>query len=127
MAERVESFSVSVPAGTLSTAPQLTSIGFAPGEIERVEIMVPSGHAGLTGFQLALGAQPIIPFTAGAFIVADGETLNWPLEGYPNSGAWQCRAFNTDVYAHSFHFRFLLREIRLAPASLFPVVAPLPL
>lgn len=126
MAERIEAFSVSVPAGTASSAPQLTALTIDPGEVERVEIFVPSGHAGLTGFALDLGQQQIIPYDGATFIVADSDTISWPMAKYGNSGQWRLRAYNTDVYAHSFYIRFLVNEIRDARQAL-PIVTPLAL
>lgn len=120
MAERVAHFTVTAPASTPQASPLEVALTFAPAVVDTVEIVVPSGHAGLTGIALAQGHRAIIPEQTGTFIIADDEVIRWPLEGYLNNGAWQAFVFNTDVFGHSWHVRFLLSLIRPAPAAVLP-------
>ncbi len=114
MADRIESFTVAVPAGTAQATPQETSLVFPPGVVEAVEIVIPSGHFGLTGIALAQAHQRIIPRDGTSFLVAEDEVIRWALDGYLNTGDWQAFAFNADIYAHSFYLRFLVRKIVLS-------------
>ena len=112
MAERIEAFTVTVPAGTPSSAPLASPTVFDPGEVERIEVFIPSGHGGLTGFALLQAHTQIIPYRGGQFIVDDDDTISWPISGFLNTGDWQFLAYNTDVNPHSFYIRYLVNEIR---------------
>jgi hypothetical protein len=126
VAERIEAFTVTVPAGTPTSAPTSTPTVFDPGDVERIEVFIPSGHGGLTGFALFQAHNQIIPYRGGQFIVDDDDTISWPVEGFLNTGDWQLTAYNLDVNPHSFYIRFLVNEIRRR-ATLTIVQAPLTL
>ena len=110
MASRIEPFTVTVAAGTLSAAPVTTAISFAPGTVERIEIIAPAGHVGLTGFQIRHGGGGVLPREDNRFIVADNEAIRWDVNDMPDAGDWEFRAYNTDVYPHSWFLRFLVSE-----------------
>lgn len=127
MADQIRHRSVTVPASTSIAAKFSGDISFPNGEVERVDIYIPAGHAGLTGFQLAHAHQPIIPFDIGEFIVGEDERLIYPLEDYPDSGSWQLFGFNLDVFPHTFYVTFLLKIRRVQSVIIggpAPYVAP---
>jgi hypothetical protein len=122
--DRIEAFQVAVAAGVAAAAPTSTDISFHPGDVVGIEIIVPPGHLGLTGIQLANAHTPIVPYTAGAFIIANDEKIEWALQSGANAGNWQAITYNTDVFPHDFYVRFLVLELaRSAGSSLLP--APL--
>lgn len=103
-----------MPARTAIATPLQTNISFPNGDVERVDIYIPAGHAGLTGFQLANAHQPVIPFDTGEYIIGENERLSYPLEGYGDSGSWQMFAYNLDQFNHTFYVTFLLKIVRQA-------------
>lgn len=115
---------MTVAAGVAQAAPASTDISFNPGEVVGIEIQIPDGHAGLTGLQLASAHQPLIPNTAGAFIVANNDTIDWTVQGMPNTGNWQALCFNTDRFPHSFYIRFLVVELQRYAATYAPSALP---
>lgn len=122
MADRVEHFTVTAAAGTTKAAPAEVAINFPPGEVERFDVIIPDGHAGLTGIALALAHQPIIPRTPGTFFVGNDDEITLPMENLPNAGSWSARVYNTDVFDHSWYLRVLVREIGHAPLIVEPQV-----
>lgn len=124
MAQRIETFTVECPAGTLRSRPVEVSVAFNPGVVERVEIVIPDGHAGLTGLALANSHQIVIPYTKREFVIGNGETIPWPLEGFTDSGAWSAFVYNEDVYAHRWFLRFLIAEIAAIGLVAQPTAAP---
>lgn len=126
-AERIETFKVTTPAGTAQATPLETSLVFPPGEVLAVEIVIPTGHVGLTGLRLAQAHRPIIPRGAADFVIANGETIGWGLAGFVNSGNWQAFTYNTGVFPHSHYVRFLVREVRQPALARPALVAPLAL
>ena len=107
MAQEVQEFQVTVPAGTLQSAPLIAALAMPPRVIERIEITVPPGPRGNVGFQLGMAGRQLLPYTPGAFVVADDEKIAWELQGLPSSGAWQCIAYNSGQFPHTLYFRFL--------------------
>ena len=111
MAERIEWFDVTVTAGTTKAAPAETATTFDQGLVDRIEITIPDGHAGLTGIRLLQAHQPVIPSTSGSFIVGNDRTIGWDLHGYLDNGSWSVECYNTDQYDHAFHLAFLISEL----------------
>lgn len=108
MAREVQVFDVTVPAGTLKTAPQVTALAMPARVVREIEVIIPPGPRGNVGFQIGLANRQLLPYTAGSFIVSDDETIRWPLEEMPSSGAWQVIAYNTGQFPHTLEFRFLV-------------------
>lgn len=123
MASDVQAFEVTIPAGTLQSAPQITDLAMPPRMVTSVEIRVPSGPRGLVGFQLGAADAQMIPATPGAFVVTDDEVIVWPLENYIDSGAWQCIAYNLGQYDHTLRFRFLCTVIDSAPTPTLTLIS----
>jgi hypothetical protein len=124
VAREIQSFAVSIPAGTLKSAPQITALTMPPRIVDEVEILVPPGPRGEVGFQLGAAGGQIIPVTLGQFIVTDNEVIHWPMEDQIDSGAWQLIAYNTGSQPHTVTVRFLAR-LPLPPGQLVGLV-PLP-
>ena len=108
MAQEIQAYSVSIPPQTPQSAPIAFNVGFPPREVNEIEVVVPPGPRGEVGFQLGFGGSQLIPYTAGQWIVADDEVMHWPIEGMPDSGAWQLIAYNTGIYPHTLAVRFLV-------------------
>jgi hypothetical protein len=110
MADRIETPSITVPAGTAVAAAMTTQLPFPDGVVDGVEIVVPGGVAGLVGFQILHSGQAVIPRDSNQFIVTDGEVIKWPLSNFPTGGKWAARCYNTDQFDHTLYFRFLINE-----------------
>lgn len=120
-------FDVTAPAGTPRTAPVEVMTSWLPGELVGVEIVVPDGHNGLTGIVLALAHSPVMPRTAGAFIIGNDDVVSFDTIGYPDSGAWSAFVYNTDIFDHTFHVRYEVADFAFlaAPDPAAPIAAPL--
>ena len=124
MAREVQRFPVTIPAGTLKSAPVQINLAMPARIVEEVEIVVPPGPRGEVGFQLGTSGSQIIPITPGQFVVTDDEVIHWPLEGQIDSGAWQMIAYNTGAFNHTLEVRFLCQ---LVPSQVLPAgFQPLP-
>lgn len=126
VANRIESFDITVPAGTPKAAPVTTDVSFPDGKLQRVEIDVPDGHAGLTGIQLLGAKGQVIPYTTGAFLVANDHAFGWDLVGQLDSGSFQVRCFNTDIYPHGFSIRFSVLDFGYATSDATAAAEPPP-
>jgi hypothetical protein len=121
MATRIEVAQVSVAAGTLQSAPQITPFTFDDGRVDTLEIVVPDGPSGLVGFQIRHSKQIIIPYDGVSFIVTNNEVIKWPLETFPEAQKWDVVIYNTDVFVHTLSFRWLITDVIMSP-TLPPLV-----
>ena len=119
----VRTFTVSTPAGTAIATPLVTALAMPARIVERVRLRVPPGPLGNLGVALGLAGVQVIPWNVGEWLVMDDETLDWPLEGQPTSGAWQLRTYNVGKYPHLVYVTFLLRPPQTVggPAFLSPL------
>lgn len=123
LSNRVESFTVTVPAGTTQAGATTTDTSFPDGQVQRIELDVPDGHAGLTGIQIRAAGAQYIPFTEGAFIVANDHDFGWDVIVTIDTGVFSAVAFNTDVYDHNFYIRFSVLDFGYVAASASPAAS----
>ena len=127
MANRIEPFEVTVPAGTSKASFQRTDLPMQDGRVDRIEIRVPPGPSGLVGWRIAHSGQSVIPYTGERWFVTDDDKLDWNVEGYPENDAWQVWAYNLDVYDHTIRFWFHVSDftsqvpVTVAPLDIAPV------
>lgn len=121
---------VPVPAGTLQANPQITALAMPPRTVTRIDWRVPPGPQGNMGFLVGINKVPALPLPTGTYVVADGNSGDWQIEGFPDSGAWTCIAYNTGTFQHSVYLTFHTKVImgRTAPRELLaaPLLAPMP-
>ena len=122
MATRIEIVAVTVAPGTPVANPQITAMNFDDGRVDGLEIVIPDGPAGMVGFQIRHSNQVIIPYDGVTFIVANNETIKWPLETFPEADKWDVRIYNKGVFTHTLYFRWLITDVITVP-SLPPLVA----
>ena len=125
MASRIEFTNVTVPAGTLITAPVRTVPTFDDGEVARIEMRWPPGPSGLVGLRIGHSNQVLIPYQVNAWLITDDEAIGWDVEGFPTARKWFIDGYNSDIYDHTIQFRWLLNEVpiaTLAPPPLLPAL-----
>lgn len=117
MATRIETPQLTVPAGTPIAAPVSQLLYAQRAQIEELEIMVPPGPSGLVGFRFDHSSRQVIPAIDGTWIVADGETMRFPLALYSVQPNWTIKAYNLDTYPHTLYVRVLLNDQVSNPQS----------
>lgn len=108
MAQEVRTFTFTVPKGGTALAPQVFPLTMPPRIVKNVELFFPAGNGGQLWIALGMAGTHIIPANAGQYITAENNTLKWPLDNFPDSGAWQLFAYNSGNYAHMLQIRFLV-------------------
>lgn len=114
MSDRIEWFTITVPAGTPKTAPVTFPCVFQQGYVTEVDVKVPPGPSGTVGFFVSAGGSQYIPRTPGSFVMPDNDYILWPLSNAINSGSWAVVAYNTDIYPHTLQFGFQINELGTA-------------
>lgn len=111
MADRIPSKTITVPAGTAIATPQTTQWTINPGHVERLDVYVPPGPSGLMGFAVLFAGVQVFPDDAGSWFVMDNVYTSFPLQNQPTDGRWSVRAYNIDVYDHTFYLWLLVNEL----------------
>lgn len=107
MAQVIRRFTATIPAGTAKLAPVTVNLSFPPMNVSEIEVVIPPGPRGQMGFKMAMAGVQVFPYSGDDYIVTDNETLHWPIEDAPTSGAWQVIGYNTGAFDHSIEVRFL--------------------
>lgn len=108
MAQDIRAFAITVPPGTLKAAPQVTKLSMPSRVVTEVRVRVPPGPRGEVGWALGAAGQPVLPFDAGSWMVADDQEVTWPLDVAIDGSAWQFFAYSTGAYSHTLYVTFLL-------------------
>lgn len=121
---------VTVPAGTLKSAPQNEALAMPARTVTRINWRVPAGPQGTMGFLIGMGKVALVPQPTGTYVVADGNSGTWDIAEHPDSGGWSCIAYNTGTFPHSIYLTFWAETIerKRQPRELLaaPMLAPVP-
>ena len=103
-------------AGITETDPEVQlSIGAGPWQVVKVTIVIPPGHAGLTGLQLWYAGGAAIPYDSGWYS-GDDDIIPLDLsDTFPQGVPWSVAMINNDVVSHSWQTRWALNYV--APGS----------
>ena len=129
MADRVQTFNVTTPAGTLTTAPLSTPLAFTQGVVTGIQVLVPPGPSGLMGFRFTHSGTVVIPYNYTDWIITDNDKIDWQLANKPTGSRWGLQSYNLDVYPHTIYITFLVDELaksaNYAPVEIIPIVPTL--
>jgi|SRR5690348_1440066 len=107
MADVFQVYNTTVQPGTGVNAPTVgLAIGANIWTVSKVTIVIPAGHAGLTGIQLWYGGGPAIPYDSGWFSGDDDVIPLEPSGAFPAGVPWSVAMINNDVIAHTFQTRW---------------------
>lgn len=112
MPVEVYPFQVTIPAGTLPTAPYVEAITTPIRIVRRIVIRIPPGPSGFMGFMITANNSPVIPPRAGTWMVMDDQELPIDVVNLIESGAFQVTGYNTGIYDHTVYLWF---EVDLPP------------
>lgn len=104
-----------VPLNTpiASAISQTLDLGFVV--IDWVEVRIPSGHLGFTGFALDNADVRLVPWdNRNEWLIGDDDLLKYDI-GAQASATMTMRGYNTGAFPHTFYLRFQVSDI--APAS----------
>lgn len=122
MAREIREFQFTIPVGTAESLPLEMNMTFPTRIVNMLQITVPPGPLGYMGFRIAAAGNPIIPYNDGGWIVTNDEKIEWPLEDYIDSGAWQIQGYNNGIYDHTVYVRFLLSLTQGSDTSMPTVI-----
>ncbi len=114
---------VTTPASTTQAAPQVTAWPMPRGTLIEVTVVIPTGHAGLTGVALRYAGEHVYPFEDDSWIEGDDEVIDTPLDFEVGGADVSILTYNTDdTYSHDFIVRVLHEDPELVESA---VVTPI--
>lgn len=110
---------VTTPANTAIAAPQSTSWAVGTGILDKLDVVIPDGHVGLTGIQLLWGGRQAAPYEGAEWITGNDDEVTVDLDLFTGTGTLVVRTYNTDdTFGHSHHLRAYLSDLE-RPEALF--------
>ena len=104
-------FDVTIPAGTLQSAPLVTPVQFETNTVKRIEWVFPGGCNGVVGIQIGAKSVPVLPSARGQFYIRSGAAQGSDVEGMHNTGDWSVIGYNTGAFDHTIHVAFTVHRI----------------
>lgn len=105
MATRILPFKVTIPAGTTPAAPFTQALNLDNWEIERIDLEVPPGPAGLMGFQVFNNGVAWIPYGSNSWLVWDDHSESYYMTDQPTGSGWSVVGYNEGFYPHTVTVR----------------------
>ena len=124
MTTEVRPFAVTIPAGTLQSAPASFALTMPSRVVTGIRWRVPPGPRGQVGWALVVSGAHVFPFGDTGWIVADDETDRVDFTNAPQTGAWQLVGYNTGLLPHTVYLQFMLEPVasRTASGAFVPLV-----
>lgn len=127
--ERLLIATLTVPPNTPITSPTVVvvtpQVGFYV--LQRLEVVIPYGVAGLAGFALTAQGEWLCPWKqTNAYIIGDDEVVKVPID-YETSGSVNIQGINSDVWQHTFTVRMWYSDTNsgvldnVAPMTMVPL------
>lgn len=117
MARRTFTERVSTPKNTAEASPQTTEVALPQGTLERIECVIPSGHAGLTGIAVRYSGEHIFPWGAGGWLEGNDSEVGLDVGHELGGSPVVVESYNTDdTYDHDHLLRFVVLDPTGVPA-----------
>lgn len=115
--DRLYQLTVSTPANTAIIAPQSTTWRLEDAKLISVTIIVPDGHAGLTGIRLLQAGQEIAPYSNNDWFVSNNEKIDISINEEMTATGLVVQTYNTDFFPHKFWLRALIQDLTASGAA----------
>src|ERR1700691_363449 len=102
---------LTVPAGTAISAAVSQAWPLEDNQLKSVEVTIPDGHCGLTGFRMLQAQQQIFPWGNSSYIVANNENIPWAFEDEMTSTGIVLQGYNTDIFPHTFYAKAVITNL----------------
>src|SRR5271154_6082973 len=111
--QRYTPLNVVTPPGTTQAAPQRTPLVLGDVRLDLIFWRIPPGPSALCGAYIAQSGTQLWPWgNLGTFLVGDDEYDDVPI-GTEIDHLITIVTYNTDIYPHTWYFKFLYTPIAL--------------
>lgn len=101
MADVVQAFALTLPAGSGSSNITFEDTPLGISDVAQIDIVFPPGCAGLVGARIEFSANPVYPVGSNGWFVLDDDRVQIPVSSQGNSGQWRLSGYNKDFYPHT--------------------------
>lgn len=101
---------VTTPAGTTQAVPQTTLWKLDEGTLLYLEVIIPRGHAGVTGLSVLNQGTQYVPWIGTDWLSGDDRTVVVELETDVAASGLAIVTYNTGFYPHSHYLRCLIDQ-----------------
>ena len=123
MAARIQHYPVVADTGTTPTNYEVIAVSFLPGVVTGMEVHIPTGHAGQTGFSLSYGDAQVVPYLPQAYLSGNHKTYSYDFDDpFPGGSGWFAQVYNRGRYAHTFRLTVELDALEATTLDLPPVI-----
>lgn len=117
---------VTTPTGTSNFLPQVTTWPLTTGTLIQVELVVPSGHCGLTGIRLKQQFTEIIPWDTNNWVIANDDKITFPVDRPITQGDITVETYNSDVFSHTHYLRATILPLGVTNAGTTNLASAIP-
>jgi hypothetical protein len=104
MTTRLYPATVTVPAGTAIAAPFSQAVPLEDGKLVSIRLVIPDGHAGLTGIRFTRAGTQVIPYSQTvSWIISNDDKIEIEYDGDMSATGVVAVAYNTDIFDHAFY------------------------
>jgi hypothetical protein len=120
--DRVYTAAFKVLAATSALTPASQVFALETNHLADIELIVPAGHCGFTGFAITYQGTQVFPFAGAAWHIADNDKFVIPWNDEIMAGGLVLHGYNTDIFDHTFYLRAKISNL----ATVLPVVTDAP-
>lgn len=104
MTTRLYPATVTVPANTAIAAPFSVAIPLEDGNLVSIRLVIPDGHAGLTGIRFMRAGTQVVPYSETVtWIISNDDKIEIAYGGDITLTGLTAVAYNTDIFDHAFY------------------------
>lgn len=124
LSTRIIATRLAVPINTAIASAISTTIDLGFVVIDWLEVRIPSGHLGFTGFALDNADVRIVPWdNRNEWLIGDNDLLHYDL-GVQASRSMVMRGYNLGSFEHTFYLRFQVSDPAPPPSSTRTLIVP---
>ena len=110
--DRVYKTQITVPAGTLDTAPTSLAWPLEDAQLVSLEFIAPPGPSGLCGIRVKRAGTVIVPFNDNGWLIMDNDKFAFPFNEEMTATGITIEGYNTGIYDHTFYFRAVISDLQ---------------
>lgn len=119
---------ITTTAGTAIATPKKTTVAIPPAVLTDVDVLIPQGHAGQTGFRVVYSGQVIVPFggaDADTWVIGNDAEPHFGVS-FPISTGLVIQTYNTGRFDHSHYVRLKVDYNAMSAGSSVPYLTIVP-
>jgi len=105
--------SITVPANTPIAVPLSVPWVMEEAHLEYIDITIPDGPSGLSGFRVLWAQQQIIPWGNHSYLTPNDEKIRVNMNVDITISGLVLQAYNLTIWDHTFYFRGTITDLKL--------------